>query len=100
MQDSVYLGDLGGLSARRQLIVLDLRGTGRSIPADPASYRCDRLVDDVGALQDVHLGMDSIDTCSGTGRVPVSAECSTRSVIRAGYASSPCDYAERAIGRG
>jgi len=27
MQDSVYLGDLGGLSAHRQLIRLDLRGT-------------------------------------------------------------------------
>jgi hypothetical protein len=40
MQDSVYLGDLGGLTARRSLIRLDLRGTGHSAtPADPASYR-------------------------------------------------------------
>ncbi len=30
MQDSRYLGDLGGLSARHRLIVLDLRGTGLS----------------------------------------------------------------------
>jgi pimeloyl-ACP methyl ester carboxylesterase len=48
MQDSGYLGDLGGLSARRQLIMLDPRGTGQSaIPEDAASYRCDRLADDV-----------------------------------------------------
>lgn len=52
-----YLGDLGGLPARCQLIMLDLRGTGRSAAADPASYRCDRHADDVGALAD-HLGLD------------------------------------------
>jgi pimeloyl-ACP methyl ester carboxylesterase len=61
MQASVYLGDLGGLSAHRSLVLLDLRGTGESaVPADPASYRCDRLVDDVEALR-VHLGLDRID---------------------------------------
>ncbi|MCX4632209.1 alpha/beta fold hydrolase [Streptomyces sp. NBC_01443] len=55
--DSVYLGDLGGLSACHQLIVLDLRGTGRSgLPEDTSSYRCDRLVDDVEALRE-HLGL-------------------------------------------
>ncbi|MET7767013.1 alpha/beta hydrolase [Streptomyces sp. NPDC005393] len=59
--DSAYLGDLGGLSAHRQLIVLDLRGTGRSaIPEDTSSYRCDRLVDDVEALRE-HLGLPRID---------------------------------------
>ncbi|MEV8533744.1 alpha/beta hydrolase [Streptomyces sp. NPDC051211] len=61
MQDSAYLGELGGLSAHRQLIRLDLRGTGRSAkPADAASYRCDRLVDDVEALRK-HLGLDETD---------------------------------------
>jgi pimeloyl-ACP methyl ester carboxylesterase len=61
MQASAYLGDLGGLSAHRLLVLLDLRGTGESaVPADPASYRCDRLVDDVEALR-VHLGLDRID---------------------------------------
>lgn len=55
--DSRYLGDLGGLSAHRRLIVLDTRGTGRSaIPADHSSYRCDRLVEDVEALRE-HLGL-------------------------------------------
>lgn len=58
MQDSAYLGDL---SAHRQLILLDLRGTGQSaIPEDPTSYRCDRLVDDVDALRG-HLGLDRMD---------------------------------------
>jgi pimeloyl-ACP methyl ester carboxylesterase len=61
MLASTYLGDLGGLSAHRSLVLLDLRGTGESaVPADPASYRCDRLVDDVEALR-VHLGLDRID---------------------------------------
>ncbi|MCF2527780.1 alpha/beta fold hydrolase [Yinghuangia soli] len=59
--DSAYLGDLGGLSRHRQLIVPDLRGTGASAaPADPASYRCDRQVGDIEALR-VHLGLDRVD---------------------------------------
>jgi pimeloyl-ACP methyl ester carboxylesterase len=58
MQDSVYLGDLGGLTAHRTLIRLDLRGTGHSAtPDDPPSYRCDRLVGDVEALRE-ELGLD------------------------------------------
>jgi proline iminopeptidase len=68
MQDSVYLGELGGLSARRQLIVMDYRGTGQSgMPEDATSYRCDRLVDDVEALRE-HLGLDRLDLlahCAG-----------------------------------
>lgn len=56
-----YLGDLGGLSRTRQLILPDTRGTGESADAsDPLSYRCDRLVGDVEALRD-HLGLDCID---------------------------------------
>lgn len=68
MQDSVYLGELGGLSAHRQLIMVDPRGTGRSAtPQDATSYRCDRLVDDIEALR-VHLGLDRMDLlahCAG-----------------------------------
>jgi pimeloyl-ACP methyl ester carboxylesterase len=61
MTASDYQGDLGGLSAHRSLVRLDLRGTGDStVPADPASYRCDRQVDDVEALRE-HLGLDRID---------------------------------------
>ncbi|MFC8513076.1 alpha/beta fold hydrolase [Streptomyces sp. NPDC057257] len=61
MQASAYLGELGGLSERRRLALLDLRGTGDSaLPRDPAGYRCDRLVDDVEALRE-HLGLESVD---------------------------------------
>lgn len=66
--DSAYLGDLGGLSAHRQVIRLDLRGTGQSAkPQDIASCRCDRLVDDVEALRE-HLGlarMELLAHCAG-----------------------------------
>lgn len=61
MRDADYLGDLGGLAAHRQLIVLELRGTGRSpAPSDLADCRCDRLVADVEALRE-HLGLERID---------------------------------------
>lgn len=61
MRDAAYLGDLGGLSAHRQLVLLDLRGTGRSAtPDDPATYRCDYQVGDVEALRE-HLGLDRMD---------------------------------------
>ena len=56
-----YLGDLGGLSRSRQLIMPDTRGTGESADAsDPGSYRCDRLAGDVEALR-AHLGLDRMD---------------------------------------
>jgi pimeloyl-ACP methyl ester carboxylesterase len=59
MHASAYLGDLGG--PRRQLILLDLRGTGDSErPADLATCRADRLVADVDALRG-HLGLDTVD---------------------------------------
>jgi pimeloyl-ACP methyl ester carboxylesterase len=58
---SEYLGDLGGLSRSRQLIMPDTRGTGQSADAgDPVSYRCDRLAGDVEALR-AHLGLDQMD---------------------------------------
>jgi pimeloyl-ACP methyl ester carboxylesterase len=56
-----YLGDLGGLSGHRTLILLDNRGTGASqAPPDPVTYRVDQLVQDVEALRD-HLGLERID---------------------------------------
>ncbi|MFI2205797.1 alpha/beta fold hydrolase [Streptomyces sp. NPDC020192] len=61
MRASVYLGDLGGLAAHRRLALLDLRGTGDSaVPADPATYRCDRMVEDVEAWR-AHMGLEHMD---------------------------------------
>lgn len=61
MRASAYLGELGGLSAHRRLVLLDHRGTGMSdVPTDPATYRCDRVVEDVEALR-VRLGLERID---------------------------------------
>jgi pimeloyl-ACP methyl ester carboxylesterase len=60
-QAAEYLGALGGLSASRSLILLDNRGTGASaVPADPSTYRVDRIIDDVEALRG-HLGLERID---------------------------------------
>jgi proline iminopeptidase len=73
MQGSVYLGELGGLSAHRQLVMVDLRGTGQSaIPADAASYRCDRQVDDVEALRE-HLGLDQVDVLAHSAGANLAA---------------------------
>ncbi|WP_329008658.1 alpha/beta fold hydrolase [Streptomyces sp. NBC_01601] len=76
--DSRYLSDLGGLSGRRRLAVPDLRGTGRSaIPDDPASYRCDRLVDDIEALR-VHLGLDRIDLLGHSAGANIATQYAAR----------------------
>jgi proline iminopeptidase len=78
MRESAYLGDLGGLSGHRQLIMLDLRGTGKSaIPADPGSYRCDRLVEDVYALQD-HLGLHSSDVLGHSAGANIAVQYAVR----------------------
>lgn len=56
-----YLGDLGGLAGERQLILADSRGVGASAdPADPGTFRADRLVADVDALR-AHLGLERMD---------------------------------------
>lgn len=84
MQDSRYLGDLGGLSEHRKLIMLDLRGTGRSAtPEDPASYRCDRLVADVEALRS-HLGLDRLDLLAHSAGANLAALYAARYPQRLG----------------
>ncbi|MFF7449034.1 MULTISPECIES: alpha/beta fold hydrolase [unclassified Streptomyces] len=78
MQDSAYLGDLGGLGAHRTLIRLDLRGTGDSAaPEDPTSYRCDRQVDDVEALRK-ELGLDRLDLLAHSAGANLAALCVAR----------------------
>jgi pimeloyl-ACP methyl ester carboxylesterase len=84
MQDSVYLGELGGLSAHRQLIMVDPRGTGQSAtPEDAASYRCDRLVDDVEALRE-HLGLDRLDLLAHSAGANLAVLYATRYPERVG----------------
>jgi proline iminopeptidase len=84
MRDSVYLGDLGGLAAVRRLIMLDLRGTGQSaVPADPASYRCDRLVDDVAALQE-YLDLERIDVLAHSAGANIAVQYAARHPLRIG----------------
>lgn len=84
MQDCEYLGELGGLPAHRQLIMLDLRGTGRSaIPADAATYRCDRLVDDVEALRE-HLALERLDLLAHSAGANLAALYAARYPDRVG----------------
>ncbi|RAG82754.1 alpha/beta hydrolase [Streptacidiphilus pinicola] len=61
MMPSAYFGDLGGLAARRELLLLDLRGTGDSAkPDDLANTRVDRQAEDVEALR-LALGLEQLD---------------------------------------
>jgi pimeloyl-ACP methyl ester carboxylesterase len=61
MMASAYFGDLGGLAARRELVQLDLRGTGDSAtPADLAGTRADRQAGDVEALR-LALELEQLD---------------------------------------
>ncbi|MET8685531.1 alpha/beta hydrolase [Streptomyces sp. NPDC004732] len=84
MQASAYLGDLGGLAARRPLLMLDLRGTGDSaVPEDRSSYRCDRLVDDVEALR-VHLGLEVLDLLAHSGGTNLAVLYAARHPERVG----------------
>jgi pimeloyl-ACP methyl ester carboxylesterase len=84
MQASAYLGDLGGLSAHRQLVLLDLRGTGESaMPMDAASYRCDRLVNDVEALRE-HLGLERMDLLAHSAGANLAALYAGRHPDRVG----------------
>jgi proline iminopeptidase len=75
---SVYLGDLGGLSAQRKLILLDNRGTGDSdAPADPETYQCRRLADDVEALR-AHLGLDRMDVLAHSAGASIASLYASR----------------------
>jgi proline iminopeptidase len=84
MWASGYFADLGGLSGSRRLILLDLRGTGQSaVPADPASYRCDRLAEDVAALQD-HLDLERADLLGHSAGSNIAVQYAARYPMRVG----------------
>jgi proline-specific peptidase len=58
---SLYLGNLGGLDERLELILLDPRGTGGSDrPADPRAYAIEDYVSDVEELRG-HLGLERLN---------------------------------------
>jgi pimeloyl-ACP methyl ester carboxylesterase len=80
--DSRYLGDLGGLSTHHQLILLDLRGTGRSaLPEDVSSYRCDHLVDDVEALRE-HLELPRMGLLGHSAGANIATQYAARHPTR------------------
>jgi pimeloyl-ACP methyl ester carboxylesterase len=69
---SEYLGDLGGLAARRRIVRLDTRGTGRSqAPDDPAGYAPERLVADLEAVR-ADLGEERVDLLGHSAGGPVA----------------------------
>lgn len=95
MQDSAYLGDLGGLSERLRLIRLDLRATGDSArPTDLTTCRCDRLVDDVETLR-VHLGLERVDLIAHSAGTNLAALYAARHPERVGKLAliTPSTYA-------
>jgi pimeloyl-ACP methyl ester carboxylesterase len=82
-----YLGDLGGLGRSRQLVLVDPRGVGLSAdPADPGTFRVDRLVNDVESLR-VHLSLDRMDLLAH----------SAGAVLATLYAAAYCERLSRLI---
>ena len=58
---SLYLGNLGGLDERLELVLLDPRGTGGSDrPADAQAYAIEDYVNDVEELRG-HLGLERLN---------------------------------------
>lgn len=81
---AAYLEDLGGLSATRRLIRLDLRATGRSeVPADPTTLRFDRMARDVEALRS-HLGLETADVLAHSAGCLVAQAWASRFPDRVG----------------
>ena len=67
-----YLEDLGGLSATRELLLLDNRGTGASeLPADRSSLQMPRLAGDVEDVR-VALELSPVDVLGHSAGCPVA----------------------------
>mgnify|MGYP001331693525 CR=1 FL=1 len=56
---SSFKAQVADLRDVAQLVYIDHRGSGRSAPADPATYTLEENIDDVDALRD-YLGLESI----------------------------------------
>jgi pimeloyl-ACP methyl ester carboxylesterase len=82
---SEYLGDLGGLTKRRRLLLLDNRGTGESAtPADPASYAMARMVADVEALR-AYAGLERMDLLGHSASGALALLCAAAQPERIGH---------------
>jgi proline iminopeptidase len=82
-----YLGNLGGLDDRLELILLDPRGTGGSDrPADPSAYSIRDYADDVEALRE-HLGFERLSLLGH----------SHGGIVAMAYAAAHPDRVERLI---
>jgi proline iminopeptidase len=93
MQDSDYLGDLGGLSEHARLVLFDPRGTGQSAtPADQETYRCDRQVEDVEALRE-RLGLARMTLLAHSGGTNLALLYAARYPARVGALVLVCPSA-------
>src|SRR4051794_29691587 len=69
------LGDLGGLSATRTLVLVDPRGTGGS--SEPRDYSLDGYAADIEELR-VHLGLERMDLLGFSFGAVVAISYATR----------------------
>ena len=76
--DTCELGDLGGLSEHRTLVLLDSRAAGRSeIPADRATCAFTEQARDVDELRR-HLGLDRLDLLAHSAGTLTAQEYAAR----------------------
>ncbi|MGW4893657.1 alpha/beta fold hydrolase [Kitasatospora sp. NPDC004240] len=72
--DARYLGDLGGLTAHRTLVLLDGRAAGRSaVPADRSTVSFLTQARDLEALR-LHLGLERLDLLAHSAGTLVAQE--------------------------
>lgn len=75
-----YLEDLGGLSASRELLLLDNRGTGASeLPADRGSLQMTRLAGDVEDVRRA-FGLSPVDVLGHSAGCPIALLHASRHV--------------------